>query len=603
MGASSSPADVVTAARKLFSAGDALAALDLLDAMASGSHTLQSRQLLAACALRGGAHSQARQAVSLLVEQGHHDEETLGLVAREAKARWQQGETGALVEARDAYRRAFRATGGLWSGINAATLSLFAGETSLAQGLAREVLQAREALPPARKSEFWTVASGAEAALVLGDEAVAMAGYRQALAMEPAAFGDLRSMRDSARAIARARGQAPEWLAHLFPSATVAVFTGHMVDAPGRATPRFPAADEGSAALAIADAIEAQAIDIGVSAAANGADILFLEALQALGKETRVVLPFPAEEFRLASVTAGADESWGMRFDRVLARADQVTVVGPHPGEDLGYQFHGVVMAGTALLRAEAVDGRVVALGLWDGAPGGVGGAAALLSEWAGRGIQTVVLPFADQPARQLSPETAHASLRGTDVRAASGQRIVSLLFADAVGFSQLDERQVHAFVLEFWGRVARLLHGAHASELLHANTWGDGLFLVLGSAPAAAQAALAISAVVRETDWSAVGLPAGTAIRIALHAGPAYELDDPITGAPNYAGMHISRAARIEPVTPAGEIYASEAFAALLAFDDGQARFRCEYVGTVPLAKSYGRMRMYRLNRRPVTN
>ena len=93
--------------------------------------------------------------------------------------------------------------------------------------------------------------------------------------------------------------------------------------------------------------------------------------------------------------------------------------------------------------------------------------------------------------------------------------------------------------------------------------------------------------------------LPENTNIRIALHAGPAYEIDDPVTGRPGFAGMHISRAARIEPVTPPGEVYVSEAFAALLAFDDNQERFACEYVGTVPMAKEYGRFRTYRLARR----
>ena len=90
--------------------------------------------------------------------------------------------------------------------------------------------------------------------------------------------------------------------------------------------------------------------------------------------------------------------------------------------------------------------------------------------------------------------------------------------------------------------------------------------------------------------------LPENTNIRIALHAGPAYEIDDPVTGRPGFAGMHISRAARIEPVTPPGEVYVSEAFAALLAFDDNQERFAC---GTVPMAKEYGRFRTYRLARR----
>jgi hypothetical protein len=54
--------------------------------------------------------------------------------------------------------------------------------------------------------------------------------------------------------------------------------------------------------------------------------------------------------------------------------------------------------------------------------------------------------------------------------------------------------------------------------------------------------------------------------LRIALHAGPVYSCIDPVTGNPNYIGSQVSHAARIEPVTPPGQVYASQAFAALAA-------------------------------------
>ena len=91
----------------------------------------------------------------------------------------------------------------------------------------------------------------------------------------------------------------------------------------------------------------------------------------------------------------------------------------------------------------------------------------------------------------------------------------------------------------------------------------------------------------------------------LALHAGPVYEMTDPITGATNYFGAHVSRAARIEPITPPGHIYASQAFAALAtaqaAMPDtasGPPPFTCVYVGQVPLAKRYGTFAMYHVRR-----
>ncbi|HET7883270.1 MAG TPA: hypothetical protein VFL55_20455, partial [Acetobacteraceae bacterium] len=60
----------------------------------------------------------------------------------------------------------------------------------------------------------------------------------------------------------------------------------------------------------------------------------------------------------------------------------------------------------------------------------------------------------------------------------------------------------------------------------------------------------------------------------------------------------HVSRAARIEPITPVGTVYVTEAFAAALAAQR-DSPFVCEYVGQVSAAKDYGRMRMYSLRRR----
>jgi len=67
--------------------------------------------------------------------------------------------------------------------------------------------------------------------------------------------------------------------------------------------------------------------------------------------------------------------------------------------------------------------------------------------------------------------------------------------------------------------------------------------------------------------------------LRIALHAGPVYEFRDPITRDRTYGGSHVNRAARIEPITPSGQVYASEAFAALSAVRCAES-FVCDYVG-----------------------
>jgi class 3 adenylate cyclase len=67
------------------------------------------------------------------------------------------------------------------------------------------------------------------------------------------------------------------------------------------------------------------------------------------------------------------------------------------------------------------------------------------------------------------------------------------------------------------------------------------------------------------------------------------------------FMGSHVSRTARIEPVTPEGMVYVTDAFAAALAAAR-KPRFICNYMGAVPTAKNYGSMRMVALSRRNST-
>lgn len=586
--------------RVALSKGDAIGAIDQLQRLPPEGRSIAYRQLLAGALLRAGALEPARGVLRALQDSGADDEETLGLVAREAKARWLLGDQAALVQAQSAYQLAFERTGGTWTGINAATLALLAGDPAKARALATLVDQRLRDGAVRANPEFWALATLGEAALLRGHIQQARAHYRAAFALAPEAWGDVGSARRQARAIMAAMGMAASTLDDVLPVMRVAVFSGYLLDEPGRATPRLPARDESAVRAAIDELLDRGSFVAGLSAAACGADILFLEALQARGCATRIVLPHAPSAFRQRSVTSIAGEGWGVRFDAVLARASEVTLVSDLPGEDLSYQFHGEVMAGLARLMARTLDAQLVGVAYWDGNPGGVGGTASIVQEWACRGIDVEVLAYRGQPAWVLGRHTPRAPIAANDVRASGGQRVVGLLFADIVGFSKLGEAQVKAFFEEFWGRVAALLRSdagaASAAPPLGVNTWGDGLFVVFSEPVLAARTALRLAHMVAQTPWVSGGVGAPIRIRIALHAGPVYEVHDPVTGRPGHTGIQISRAARIEPVTPPGQVYASEPFAALLALDDEAREFSCEYVGIVPLAKDYGSFRTYRL-------
>ena len=78
----------------------------------------------------------------------------------------------------------------------------------------------------------------------------------------------------------------------------------------------------------------------------------------------------------------------------------------------------------------------------------------------------------------------------------------------------------------------------------------------------------------------------------------PAHPVHDPILDRPSFAGREIIRAARIEPVTPPGEIYVTEQLASAL-FLAGVRDYRCDYVGIQPAAKGFGNFRMYSIKPR----
>jgi hypothetical protein len=98
---------------------------------------------------------------------------------------------------------------------------------------------------------------------------------------------------------------------------TVIAFSGHLTDAPERSTPRFPERLVPAVRRRIAAFLARQAQPIhGVSSAARGGDLIFIDAVLALGGSVSVVLPFPVADFKPVSVGQGWDE----RFEAILPR-------------------------------------------------------------------------------------------------------------------------------------------------------------------------------------------------------------------------------------------------------------------------------------------
>lgn len=163
------------------------------------------------------------------------------------------------------------------------------------------------------------------------------------------------------------------------PPPAVVVASGHMVDAPHRAEPRFPQGEVDR----VRDEVRRTLSDWGVgpettvvSGGARGADLIVAEEGQALGARVVLCLAEPPEEFERTSV-ALPDTDWADRFRKLLASAEVrvLTDERPAPGGDERYAATNNWMIDVA--RSLVPDGEdgPNAIIVWDGQGGdGPGG-------------------------------------------------------------------------------------------------------------------------------------------------------------------------------------------------------------------------------------
>lgn len=187
--------------------------------------------------------------------------------------------------------------------------------------------------------------------------------------------------------------------------ARVIVFTGHRVDTPGRAEPRFPAAAEDRARQMIHAAVQAE-VDaaggkpvIGIAGAANGGDILFHEVCGELGVQTQLYLVMSRDEYVRASVADGGP-GWVERFNALFA-SRLYRFLGNSDNEELPkwlrpWQEYSVWRRNNLWMLHSALaygSERVTLVALWDGKGGdGPGGTQDMVEAAEQRAVKVVIL-------------------------------------------------------------------------------------------------------------------------------------------------------------------------------------------------------------------
>ena len=520
-----------------------------------------------------------------------------------------------LAEARHAYQDAVTSDPTRFnSHLGLAAVSQLLGAKTESTGVLMQLLRLIELREQVDGLTFASSLARANALVLLGRTQDAVLAYTQLALLADASTSKLADARYEAGLLGEATGQSPELFRGAFPPLQLLVFAGHLPDRSSHQN-RFPAARTQAVRESIRAALETLGARAGLSAAAAGGDLLFLDELHRRNAVTHVVLPWSRGGFLETSVRpfdtdGGERETWESLFERALESATSVRELGQmyKPESDISLAYTTEVSAGMALLAAKAARLDVQPVVLWDGQPGGPGGTGEFVSFWRHRlGKEPVIIsPFPE--SQRQSAVNVLIPHRPTE-RRTMRQEVKTMLFADIVGYSKLTEHVIPEFIEHFLGRVSQIAANTR-NRPSSIKTWGDAICAVFDYAADAGDFALKVIQMIRDhhDDWLRLGLywesvgEHGTVkhplnIRIGLHTGPVFVHYDPVVNRLDYTGAQVSRAARIEPIARQGEVYASEEFAALMELAaeaapnlpegaNSEADFSCEYAGTMNLAK-----------------
>ena len=166
----------------------------------------------------------------------------------------------------------------------------------------------------------------------------------------------------------------------------VLLFSGHMIDAPNRNPPRFPAEKVPQVAEAIKqslDELKTGPLDLALTQGANGGDILFAEVCLKRGVHLQLLQPFAEPQFIENSVATAA-EDWLNRYQSITATIQQPPLAAPAELGELPPNMNPYERCNLWLLDTALAYGaeKLTFICLWDGGGGdGPGGTAHMLEE------------------------------------------------------------------------------------------------------------------------------------------------------------------------------------------------------------------------------
>ncbi len=154
----------------------------------------------------------------------------------------------------------------------------------------------------------------------------------------------------------------------------VLIFTGHLIDAAGRAEVRFPVGMQKDARRLIRTYLDEElrhdAPDVAVTSLGAGGDMIFADEVLKSGIPLVVFLPFEKERFLKESVSykkmgkEGDSDRWTKEFERILEQAERVIYSSDEAGENNPFEECNNAMRDYALAEAGGEREMVSAMAL-----------------------------------------------------------------------------------------------------------------------------------------------------------------------------------------------------------------------------------------------
>lgn len=322
------------------------------------------------------------------------------------------------------------------------------------------------------------------------------------------------------------------------------------------------------------------------------AEILFVEAVLHhrqvreilrpghAGVAVHVIVPYDREEVRKDL----GDPYWMERFDAAWQAASTRAQAGEIHGDwtkDYLRAFAAPYVHGMARLSADSLNAR-----------------AQVLDAKRERRAPCIRPYPCNEINEKIQTSPTERLVEGRSAHAGVFHHYLPILYADVEHYGSLTDPELLLFSEIFFPKLRLACLGAGFKDYT-LRTQGDSVLMSFKDLVTAVRAACALRQLVMGMDWKAAGLSRNLRIRIALDAGPCCYYHDQATDRIDLCGYYVNRAARIEPITPSGEIYASESFASLWRMKYDFSEFEFVPAGRKVLPKGHGVVVAYQLRPR----